>query len=261
MTEKKVAQTIYGKVQSEGHGAKVRRTIGSCALKNLDPFLLLDQLVECELPNGFPDHAHRGFETVSYVISGSMRHEDFCGHEGVLSAGDVQWMTAGRGIVHSEMPHTHATGENNAGFQLWINLEAKHKMCEPQYQEVKNVDIPAASASGVRVKVIAGSALGVSSSVLTRTPAFYLDFALDRGASVTQPLPVGWNAFVYVISGRIKIDDVTVNMRSRGGRRSGECLQSGGGGGRSAVLAFGREADRRTRRPVRTFRHEYDGGN
>jgi len=207
---RKVIQTVVGKVQGEGHGAKVRRTIGTGALRNLDPFLLLDHLVEVELPNGFPDHAHRGFETVTYVLSGCLRHEDFCGHEGILSAGDVQWMTAGRGIVHSEMPHTHEANERNGGFQLWINLPAKDKLCPPSYQELKCKDIPTASDDGVKAKVIAGESLGVKSSLITKTPTIFIDFTLNGGSSVLQDIPQGWNAFIYTISGCIQIEEVIV---------------------------------------------------
>ena len=154
----------------------------------------------------------RGFETVTYVTSGCLRHEDFCGHEGILSAGDVQWMTAGRGIVHSEMPHTRPAGsvEKNGGFQLWINLKSADKMCEPEYQELESADIPTASASGVHVKVVAGSSLGVASALKTRTPALFLDITLDPRGSCTQALTPGWNGVLYVFEGRIAVEDSVV---------------------------------------------------
>ena len=123
---------------SEGDGAIVNRVIGTKECKNLDPFLLLD-FFSAEGDNGFPDHPHRGFETVTYMLSGKFFHEDFKGHKGQITAGDVQWMTAGKGIVHSEMPDT--SGENK-GFQLWINLPKEQKLCEPLYQEIKCADFP-----------------------------------------------------------------------------------------------------------------------
>ena len=149
-------------------------------------------------PGGFPDHPHRGFETVTYVLSGEISHEDFCGHKGIIGPGDLQWMTAGKGIVHCEMPW----GDEIAhGLQLWVNLPKKYKMVEPSYQELKDTDIPKKSENGVHVKVIAGESMGVKSPVYTRTPTTFLDFKLDQGASFTQDLPRDWNAFIYVIKG------------------------------------------------------------
>lgn len=192
-----VTQVIPSKEQDEGMGAKVRRSIGGSQLKNLDPFLLLDEF-KVKKPAGFPDHPHRGFETATYMLSGSFRHEDFCGHKGIINAGDLQWMTAGRGIVHCEMPHGDETGH---GLQLWINLARENKMMEPAYQELLDKDIPKTTKDGVTVKAIAGESLGVKSPVKTRTPTMYLDFRLDPGAKLDQPVPEGWNGFVYILSG------------------------------------------------------------
>ncbi len=151
-------------------------------------------------PAGFPDHPHRGFETVSYLLRGSIRHEDFAGHKGVLHPGGLQWMTAGRGIVHSEVPEGK---EEGLGLQLWVNLAAKDKMVEPAYQELGHKDVPKVAKDGVTVAVVAGEALGVKSPVRTRTPTMYLDIALEAGKELQQPIPAGWNAFAYVFDGPV----------------------------------------------------------
>ncbi|CAA0819894.1 Pirin-like protein [Striga hermonthica] len=183
--------------QAEGQGAVARRSIGRPELKSLDPFLMLDEF-SVSPPAGFPDHPHRGFETVTYVLQGGVTHQDFAGHKGTIRAGEVQWMTAGRGIVHSEMPAGEGT---NTGLQLWINLSAKDKMIEPKYQELMADGIPKAEKDGVEVKVIAGEAMGVHSPVYTRTPTMFLDFTLKPNSQYHQSIPESWNAFVYIIEG------------------------------------------------------------
>lgn len=201
-SSKKVTLSVLSQEQSEGVGARVRRSIGRPELKNLDPFLLFDEF-KGGRPGGFPDHPHRGFETVSYLLEGgSMAHEDFCGHVGQLNPGDLQWMTAGRGILHAEMP---CSEEPAHGLQLWVNLRSSEKMVEPQYQELKSKEIPKPSKDGVTVAVISGEALGVKSKVYTRTPTLYLDFKLDQGAKHSQPVPKGWTSFIYTISGNVYI--------------------------------------------------------
>ncbi|XP_023535017.1 pirin-like protein isoform X2 [Cucurbita pepo subsp. pepo] len=192
-----VARKFLARPQHEGMGAIVRRSIGRFELKYFDPFLVLDEF-SVTAPAGFPDHPHRGFETVTYMLQGSVTHEDFEGHKGTIGAGDLQWMTAGRGIVHSEMPAAQGT---QRGLQLWINLSSKNKMIEPNYQEVSSKEIPEATKDGVQVKVIAGEALGAKSPIYTRTPTMYLDFTLKPKAHLQQPIPSSWNAFVYVLEG------------------------------------------------------------
>uniref|UniRef100_A0A6I8T0Z4 Pirin n=1 Tax=Xenopus tropicalis TaxID=8364 RepID=A0A6I8T0Z4_XENTR len=195
---RKVTKTVLSVEQSEGVGARVRRSIGRAQLRNLDPFLLLDEFKGGK-PAGFPDHPHRGFETVSYLLDGgSMAHEDFCGHVGRLDPGDLQWMTAGRGIVHAEMP---CTIEPAHGLQLWVNLRSTEKMIPPQYQELKCADIPKPSKDGVTVSVISGESMGIKSKVYTRTPTLYLDVTLEKNAKHTQAIPKGWTAFIYTLSG------------------------------------------------------------
>jgi redox-sensitive bicupin YhaK (pirin superfamily) len=167
-------------------------------IRNYDPFLLLDYF-NAGKPAGFPDHPHRGFETVTYVITGSFAHEDFVGHKGVIGPGDLQWMTAGRGIVHCEMPHGNEPG---IGLQLWVNLSKQNKMIPPSYQELKDTQIPRASKNGVHVKIIAGESMGIKSPVYTRTPTMYLDFKLDKNAVYTQEIPTDWNALIFILSGK-----------------------------------------------------------
>ncbi|XP_072527358.1 pirin isoform X1 [Salminus brasiliensis] len=199
MKARKVGTVVLSVEQSEGVGAKVRRSIGRRELKNLDPFLMLDEF-RVSKPAGFPDHPHRGFETVTYLLSGESAHEDFCGHSGKLEAGDLQWMTAGRGVVHAEMPMSE---EPIYGLQLWVNLRRADKMVEPQYQELKSRQIPKPSKDGVTVAVISGEALGVKSKIYTRTPTAFLDFRLKEGAKHVQPVPAGWTAFIYTLSGSL----------------------------------------------------------
>ncbi|XP_072287459.1 pirin isoform X1 [Pyxicephalus adspersus] len=202
MVSRKVVKTVLSVEQSEGVGARVRRSIGRQELRNLDPFLMLDEF-KGGRPGGFPDHPHRGFETVSYLLGGgSMAHEDFCGHVGRLDPGDLQWMTAGRGIVHAEMP---CTQEPAHGLQLWVNLRSSEKMIPPVYQELKSADIPKPSKDGVTVTVISGESMGIKSKVYTRTPTLYLDFKLEKGAKHIQEVPKGWTAFIYTLSGLISV--------------------------------------------------------
>ncbi|KAG7995235.1 hypothetical protein I3843_01G098100 [Carya illinoinensis] len=192
-----VVNKVLARAQQESAGGIFRRCIGRSELKFLDPFLMF---VDFSLtpPSGFPDHPHRGFETVTYMLQGGLIHQDFAGNKGTIRTGDVQWMTAGRGIIHSEMP----AGEGpSKGFQLWINLASKDKMTEPSYQELLTEEIKRAEEDGVEVRVIAGESMGVRSSVYTRTPTMYLDFTLNPGAQVHQKIPESWNSFVYIIEG------------------------------------------------------------
>ncbi|GAB2230018.1 hypothetical protein Droror1_Dr00014274 [Drosera rotundifolia] len=201
-----VVRKFQARPQHEGLGAVVRRSIGRYELKYFDPFLMLDEF-SVSAPAGFPDHPHRGFETVTYMLQGAITHEDFAAHKGTISAGDLQWMTAGRGIVHSEMPAAQGVQK---GLQLWINLSSKHKMIEPRYQEISSKEIPEVENNGIKVRVMAGEALGIKSPVYTMTPTMYLDFTLQQGAHLRQPVPISWNAFVYILEG----DGVFGSLRS-----------------------------------------------
>lgn len=193
----------------EGGGFAVRRPFPTPALDHVDPFLLLDEMGPADLgpgeAKGAPDHPHRGFETVTYLLAGRMEHRDSQGNAGTLSPGDVQWMTAGAGVVHSEMPAAEfqRTGGRMHGFQLWVNLPRRDKMMEPRYQDVPAARIPVVrTADGVTVKVIAGEALGARAVIDTRTPIIYLHYTLAPGARVVQPLPRGYHAFAYVFRGQ-----------------------------------------------------------
>lgn len=196
ITPRLVLNKFLAKSQREGVGAIVRRGIGRSELRNLDPFLMLDHF-SVSPPGGFPDHPHRGFETVTYMLEGGMTHQDFAGRKGTIRAGDVQWMTAGRGIIHSEMP----AEVNNNGLQLWINLSSNDKMIEPNYQELPSENIPSGEKDGVEVRVIAGESMGVNSPVYTRTPTMFLDFTMSPGTQLHQNIQESWNSFAYIMEG------------------------------------------------------------
>ncbi|KAJ3272328.1 hypothetical protein HDV01_005762 [Terramyces sp. JEL0728] len=199
---KSVVKKVVSVEQSEGVGARVRRSIGTSELRNLDPFLMLDEFKlakqgQGEPPAGFPDHPHRGFETVTYMLEGVFDHEDFAGHRGTIHPGDVQWMTAGKGIVHAEIPHTLPC----LGLQLWLNLPAKDKMMNPRYQELKSADIPVAEKDGVKVKVIAGNSFGIDAKIDTKSPIYYLDVNMQPHKSFIQTVPANWTIFIYTLNG------------------------------------------------------------
>ena len=198
------ARKIRGRPTSDGAGVKLTRVIGGPDLPELDPFLLLDEFGTDRAEDyiaGFPSHPHRGFETVTYMLDGRMRHKDNHGNEGLLTPGSVQWMTAGRGLVHSEMPEQESG--RMRGFQLWVNLPARDKMTDPKYQEFAPENIPVATPSpGVRVKVIAGKVGEVIGPIVQpATDPVYLDISLDAGKAWEYALPEGHNAFAYVFEG------------------------------------------------------------
>src|SRR5256886_1514875 len=198
-------QVVTAHRQREGAGFVVRRPLPSQDLEMVDPFLLIDEMGPVDYGPGeavgAPDHPHRGFETVTYSLAGEFEHEDSAGHRGVLRAGDVQWMTAGAGIVHSEMPSRKIMEEGGRvhGFQIWINLPARLKMTRPRYQEVPGVRIPTAETSDglARVRVVAGEALGARAVIDTQTPIVYQDWTLEHGAAVTLALPREQRALAY----------------------------------------------------------------
>ncbi|KRA72960.1 pirin [Lysobacter sp. Root667] len=206
----RVGRKLRGQPTSDGAGVRLTRVIGGAELPDLDPFLLLDEFGTDRAEDyiaGFPEHPHRGFETVTYMLDGRMRHKDNHGNEGVLVPGSVQWMTAGRGLVHSEMPEQHEG--RMRGFQLWVNLPARDKMTDPRYQEFAPERIPLLQpADGVAVKVIAGRVDGTDGPIAQpATDPVYLDIALDAGAQWQYALPEGHNAFVYVYEGAAAIGD------------------------------------------------------
>jgi len=200
---RQISKAFEATEQSEGAGARVRRSIGTPRLRNFSPFLMLDHFA---IPPGagFPDHPHRGQETITYLMSGAVDHEDFAGHKGTIETGDLQFMTAGRGIVHAEMPRQNADGAPNVGLQLWVDLPRALKACEPRYRDLRAGEIPVvtADAGKVTVKVISGRSYGTDSvKELAYTPVWLLDFTVRPGGRVEQALPKGWNAFAYTLSG------------------------------------------------------------
>ena len=239
-----VTKVVRGQRSSDGAGVRLTRVIGGRALPDLDPFLLFDEFGSEEASDyigGFPDHPHRGFETVTYMLAGRMRHGDNKGNTGLLGPGSVQWMTAGRGIVHSEMPEQEEGLMH--GFQLWVNLPAKDKMTAPRYQDIPPGDIPEVDAgNGVRVRVIAGRFGNVSGPVsAVATDPMYLDVTLPAGASLEVPLPADDSAFAYVFEGAAKIGGEQVARGELAVLGNGERVEfAAGPEGARLVLIAGR---------------------
>jgi quercetin 2,3-dioxygenase len=215
MTVRDVDRIITAHRQLEGGGFLVRRPLPTAGIDYLDPFLLIDEGGPVTYAPGeavgAPDHPHRGFETVSYILEGAVEHEDSAGHRGVLRAGDVQWMTAGAGIVHSELPTRELLdrGGRMHMFQIWVNLPARLKMTRPRYQDVPAASIPTAqTADGLaRVKIIAGEALGQRAVIETHTPIVHQDWTLSAGADVTLPLDRAQRVLAYVFEGMAQVGD------------------------------------------------------
>ncbi len=212
-----VERLVKGVNTSDGAGVRLTRVLTQNLQRRLDPFLMLDAFRN-ENPEdyigGFPDHPHRGFETVTYMLAGRMRHRDSAGHEGLLGPGGAQWMTAGSGLIHSELPEQE--DGLMEGFQLWINLPAVNKMVAPSYRDIPSSAIPEfVSEQGVRVRVIAGQTHGVAGAVQRPdTEPVYLDVHLPAGSEFTQPLPAGHNAFIYTYRGEVAVADVAVPDRT-----------------------------------------------
>lgn len=235
--------------QREGAGFIVRRPFPAHGLDAVDPFLLLDEMGPVDYGPGeavgAPDHPHRGFETITYMLEGEFEHEDSAGHRGVLRPGDVQWMTAGAGIVHSEMPSRgiREKGGRVHGFQIWVNLPAKLKMTRPRYQEVSAGKIPEAKSGDgrARVRVVAGEALGAHAVIDTHIPIVYQDWTIDGGADVTLPLAREQQALVYVFRGAALVgnDGREVRDGQLAQLGAGDAVRFRGieGGGRLLLLA------------------------
>ncbi|MFL6318261.1 MAG: pirin family protein [Nitrososphaeraceae archaeon] len=208
-----VSRIINSTKTTEGGGFIVSRPFPTNTLLDFDPFLLLDEMGPKNWKpgeaKGAPDHPHRGFETVTYMLEGRFEHKDSRGNSGKLGPGDVQWMTAGAGVVHSEMPEKEflRSGGNLHGFQLWVNLPQRDKMIKPRYQDVPSSKIPVARTEdgAVKVKIIAGEAFGARAIIQTMTPIFYLHFTLQPGAKVVQPVSKEYNSFAYIINGEALI--------------------------------------------------------
>lgn len=207
-----IKQAFLAVEQAEGAGARVRRSIGTPRLRNFSPFLMLDHFSIAPTA-GFPDHPHRGQETITYLLSGAVDHEDFAGNKGTIWPGDLQFMTAGKGIMHAEMPHHEPPDPKTGvsppivGMQLWVDLPQKLKKCDPRYRDLRAAEIPKATLDDgkVEVKVISGQSHGVDSvQELAYTPVWLLDVTMKPGAHLTQSLPKTWNAFTYTLQGDTK---------------------------------------------------------
>jgi len=236
-SSRRVARTFRGQPTSDGAGVKLTRVIGQRDLDMIDPFLMLDEFRSdsaSDYIGGFPNHPHRGFETVTYMLAGRMRHGDNQGNSGLLTPGSVQWMTAGRGIVHSEMPEQ----EDGLmwGFQLWVNLPAADKMSAPRYQDIAPERIPVVDAGeGVRVRVLAGrfgETAGPVSGIAVEP--LYLDIELAAGARSVAAIPAGHNAFAYVYAGAAVLGPADATTRVGRGElavleRDGDALLIGAG--------------------------------
>ncbi|NWG37047.1 pirin family protein [Nitrososphaera sp.] len=227
--ERSIKNIANGKETLEGEGVIVRRAFPNGALREIDPFLLLDEMGPKDFApgelGGFPDHPHRGFETVTYLLEGQFEHRDSRGHAGRLAPGDVQWMTAGSGVVHSEMPAKDfaKTGGRLHGFQLWVNLPRRDKMMQPRYQEIPASEIPVAEGGNAKIRVIAGESLGKKAVIDTRIPIMYLHVTLKQGTKFEQKVPADYNAFAYVVDG----------SGTFGGKKAG----------RGQVVIFNRDGD------------------
>jgi redox-sensitive bicupin YhaK (pirin superfamily) len=209
-SSRSISQIIKSETTQDGEGVTLNRSFPNNLLSEFDPFLLLDEIGPTDLipgkQKGFPDHPHRGFETVTYLLEGKFEHKDSQGHTGIINSGDVQWMTAGSGVIHSELPEKEFSkyGGKLHGFQLWVNLPKSNKMMKPRYQEIPRSKIPTVTTEdgNVIVKLIAGESLGSKAVVDTITPIMYMHFKLESGSSIVQPIPKEYNVFAYIIKGK-----------------------------------------------------------
>jgi quercetin 2,3-dioxygenase len=237
-----VERLVAGQPTSDGAGVRLTRVLTQDLQRRLDPFLMLDAFGSDSADDyiaGFPDHPHRGFETVTYMLAGRMRHRDSAGNEGLLQSGGVQWMTAGRGVIHSELPEQ--TEGRMEGFQLWLNLPAKDKMTPPWYRDLQSPEVPEWHGEGVTARVIAGASHGVVGAVQRDgTAALYLDIHLPAGAGFEQPLPPQHNSFVYVYRGSVWIGEREVpqqRMAILANRGDGLRVAAGADGARLLLIA------------------------
>jgi hypothetical protein len=243
MTLRTIRQRVSAFEVTEGAGVTVHRSIGTPALKNLDPFLMLDHFGSDdpdEYIAGFPDHPHRGFITLTYMLDGHMEHRDSMGNRGDLKAGGAQWMKAASGVIHSEMPKQ--TNGLMRGFQLWINLPAREKMSDPAYQEFSAAAIPEVAQDGARVRVLGGE-FGGSRGVIDDpvTDVLYLDVALAAGAGFELPLDDARNAFVYVFEGSARLAGEALTQHTLAVLGSGDTVEiAAGEAGARFILVAGR---------------------
>jgi redox-sensitive bicupin YhaK (pirin superfamily) len=219
-----VSKIIKSEATQDGEGVTLNRSFPNQYISEFDPFLLLDEIGPINIKpgkqKGFPDHPHRGFETVTYLLEGKFEHKDSQGHAGIINSGDVQWMTAGSGVIHSEMPEKEFSknGGKLHGFQLWVNLPKSSKLMKPRYQEILQSKIPIGTTKddNITVKVIAGESLGAKAIINTITPIMYLHFKLEPGSRIVQPVPKEYNVFAYVIQGKGVFEPSYSNKVERG---------------------------------------------
>ena len=219
-----VSKIIKSEATQDGEDVTLNRSFPNQYISEFDPFLLLDEIGPINIKpgkqKGFPDHPHRGFETVTYLLEGKFEHKDSQGHAGIINSGDVQWMTAGSGVIHSEMPEKEFSknGGKLHGFQLWVNLPKSSKMMKPRYQEILQSKIPIGTSKddNITVKVIAGESLGAKAIINTITPIMYLHFKLEPGFRIVQPVPKEYNVFAYVIQGKGVFEPSDSNKVERG---------------------------------------------
>jgi hypothetical protein len=239
-----VERLVQGRATSDGAGVRLTRVLTQDLQRRLDPFLTLDAFGTDnpgDYIGGFPDHPHRGFETVTYMLDGRMRHRDSAGNEGLLVPGSVQWMTAGRGVIHSEMPEQEEG--RMEGFQLWLNLPARDKMCAPWYRDIPSAEIPELQQPGVKVRVIAGHSHGVQGAVQREaTEPLYLDVQLQAGARFEQPLPASHNGFVHVYRGEALVGGTAVRRQrmailANTPGSDGVVIEAGAEGARALLIA------------------------
>lgn len=212
-TSRRVEELIEGRQTTDGGGFKLTRVFANELAERLDPFLMLDAFNSNDPDDyiaGFPNHPHRGFETVTYMLAGHMRHSDSAGNEGIIGSGGIQWMTAGSGVVHSEFPEQVAG--RLAGFQIWVNLAAADKMQKPGYRDIEANAIPEfVSAEGVNGRVIAGHAEGLQGAVQRpKTDPLYVDLHLPAGSRYSLPLTSGYTAFLFVYSGQVEVEGTLI---------------------------------------------------
>jgi len=193
---REVDYVVDTKELEEGVGVRVRRGVGTKEFRNFDPFLLLDEVFAAP-GAGFPDHPHRGLESMSFLFNGYIQHEDFAGNKGIVNPGDIQWVTTGRGLVHSELPFA----DGNHGVHIWVSLPKSMKMVEPSAQEIKAKDVPVVTKDGVTVKVLVGEAMETKSAVKPGTPIMILDFTVEPGKEYTHMIPCCWNALIFIFEG------------------------------------------------------------
>lgn len=224
--ERSVTKIIQGQKTSDGDGVNLNRVIGTRQLPYVNPFLMLDEFgsdAPADYLGGFPDHPHRGFQTVTYMLEGKMRHHDNKGNAGVVGPGDVQWMNAGSGLIHSEMPEQ--TEGMMRGFQLWINLPASEKMSKPAYQEISADKFPVVDIGGGSIKVIAGESANVTGPVKASGQPLYIDVTLNKGAVLSQRIESDYAAFLYAYEGRVSIGDASLEAGMLGVLEHGDEVQ------------------------------------